>query len=215
MHRTIRPRWSHLWPASAGLVLLALLCLSLPPISETRGAPLATPVIFSASGANPAAIQATVDAYRTALGGVNNGVGGTFPNGRREINWDGVPDASAAPNNLPPDFFNVNSPRGVILSTPGSGLQVSANSGVAPVRFGNINANYPTIFQTFSPQRLFTALGSNVVDVTFFVPGTTTPATVGGFGAVFTDVDNANTTSIQYFDANGVSLSTSFAPTTS
>ncbi len=56
-------------------------------------------------------------------------------------------------------------------------------------------------------------MGSNVLDVTFFVPGSTTPAKVTGFGAVFTDVDNASTTSIQYFDAAGTSLGTYFVPT--
>ena len=81
-----------------------------------------------------------------------------------------------------------------------------------PVEFGNINATYPTHFTTFSAQRLFTAVGSNVLDVTFFVPGSATPAKVTGFGAVFTDVDNASTTSIQYFDTAGLSLGTYFVP---
>src|SRR5437867_10363204 len=163
---------------------------------------LAAAVTFSGTGANAASLQTTVDAYRTALGTLNANVAGSFPSGRREINWDGVPDALAAPNNLPANFFNVNSPRGVVFSTPGTGFQVSANAGVAPVRFDNINPTYSSIFQTFSPQRLFTALGSNVLDVNFFVPGSTTPATVSGFGAVFTDVDLPNVTSIQYFDTN-------------
>jgi len=44
------------------------------------------------------------------------------------------------------------------------------------------------------------------MDVGFFVAGSTTPATVRGFGAVFTDVDLANTTTIQFFDAAGTSL---------
>src|SRR5438093_3403006 len=163
---------------------------------------LAAAVTFSGTGANAASLQTTVDAYRTALGTLNANVAGSFPSGRREINWDGVPDALAAPNNLPANFFNVNSPRGVVFSTAGTAFQVSATaaSGTA-VEFGNLNATYTSIFQTFSPQRLFTALGSNVVDVTFFVPGSTTPATTSGFGAVFTDVDLASTTSIQYFDA--------------
>jgi hypothetical protein len=169
-------------------------------------------VTFSASGVNPASIQTTVDAFRTALGTLNANVAGSFPSGRREINWDGVPDALAAPNNLPANFFNVNSPRGVVFSTPGTGFQVSANAGVGPVQFDNINATYSAIFQTFSPQRLFTALGSNIVDVNFFVPGSTTPATTSGFGAVFTDVDLASVTSIQYFDAVGNSLGSSFVP---
>src|SRR5438477_12656801 len=95
----------------------------------------AAAIIFSSSGANPAAIQPTVDAYRAALGALNPNVAGSFGSGRREINWDGVPDALAAPNNLPVNFFNVNSPRGVILSTPGTGLQVSANAVIAPIEF--------------------------------------------------------------------------------
>ena len=166
------------------------------------------PIVRQACGANAAGIQATVDQFRTDLGALNANVVGSFPSGRREINWDGVPNASAAPNNLPADFFNVNSPRGVVFSTPGTGFQVSANAGIAPIEFDNINATYSATFTTFSPQRLFTALGSNVLDVNFFVPGSTTPATTSGFGSVFTDVDVATATSIQYFDAQGVSLGT-------
>jgi hypothetical protein len=174
----------------------------------------AVPIVEQGSGANPAGIQATVDAFRADLGNpLNPNVAGSFPSGRREINWDGVPNNFAAPNNLPPDFFNVNSPRGTVFSTPGTAVQVSANAGVAPVRFDTINPTYSSIFQTFSAQRLFTAVGSNIVDVNFFVPGSSNPATVSGFGSVFTDVDLASTTSIQYFNANGASLGTFFAPT--
>src|SRR5215510_7611131 len=74
---------------------------------------------FSASGANPAAILATVDSYRAALGTLNPNVAGSFGTGRREINWDGVPDGFSAPNNLPANFFNANSPRGAVFFTPG------------------------------------------------------------------------------------------------
>jgi len=136
----------------------------------------------------------------------------SFGSGRREINWDGVPDALSAPNNLPANFFNVNSPRGVVFSTPGTGFQVSANAGVAPVRFDTINPGYSAIFQTFSPQRLFAALSSTITDVSFFVPGSTTPSFTSSFGAVFTDVDLANTTGIQFFDTQNNSLGTFSAP---
>ncbi|MEO7649435.1 MAG: hypothetical protein ABIZ80_03130 [Bryobacteraceae bacterium] len=173
----------------------------------------AAPITFSASGANPAGIQATVDSFRSALGPLNPNVAGAFGTGRREINWDGVPDALSSPNNLPANFFNVNSPRGVVFSTPGSGFQTSANAGIAPIEFDNINPTYSGIFQTFSPQRLFTSLGSNIIDVNFFVPGSNTASSTSGFGAVFTDVDLANTTSIEFFNTGGQSLGTFFAPT--
>ncbi len=140
-----------------------------------------------------------MDQFRAEVGGTNNGVGGTFTSGRREVNWDGVPDSFSAPNNLPANFFNVNSARGVVFSTPGSGFQVSVRSGnptVTAHRFGNINPNYPFDFQTFSPERLFTALGSTITDVTFFVPGTSSLAFTNGFGVVFTDVDSTTSTTL-------------------
>lgn len=190
------------------LPLAALACLL-----ELCSPAAAAPVVFTAAGANPASIQGTVDAYRAALGALNPNVGGSFGSGRREINWDGVPDTFSAPNSLPANFFNANSPRGAVFSTPGTGFQVSGNTGVAPVRFDNINPTYSSQFQTFSPQRLFTAVGSNILDVNFFVAGTNTPATVSGFGAVFADVDLAGVTSIQFFDQNNLLLGTFFAPT--
>ena len=50
----------------------------------------AAPVVFSAAGTDPASIQGTVDSFRTALGGVNNGnAPGPLASGFREINWDG------------------------------------------------------------------------------------------------------------------------------
>ena len=164
---------------------------------------------FSSSGGGAAAIQASVDSFRAAIGGVNNGVGNPQASGRREINWDAVPAGFSSPNALPGNFFNVNSPRGAVFSTPGSGFQVSAASGGAtPVNFGNIDPSYATTFSTFSPQKLFTSIGSNITDVTFFVPGTISAATVSAFGSVFSDVDLANSTTMQFFSAANVSLGT-------
>jgi hypothetical protein len=74
--------------------LLALAILELGVSAAARAGGCA-PILFSAEGANAAAIQATVDAFRATLG-ANNGVGGSFPDGRREVNWDGTPDAQAA-----------------------------------------------------------------------------------------------------------------------
>jgi hypothetical protein len=56
------------------------------------------------------------------------------------------------------------------------------------------NPTYATTFSTFSAPRLFTPVGSRITEGLFFVPGTNgaIPATVTGFGAVFTDVDDPN-----------------------
>jgi hypothetical protein len=68
------------------------------------------------------------------------------------------------------------------------------------------------MFQTFSPQRLFSAVGSNVVEVDFFIPGSTTPAVVAGFGAVFTDVDRPGSARMEFFDRKGKPLGAFEAP---
>jgi hypothetical protein len=157
----------------------ALAALLLAPAA---GAALVT---FEAAGATPAAIAATSDAFRAAVGG-----------GRREINWDGVPGTVADPNLLPGNFFNSTSPRGAVFSTPGTGFLVSANAGGAtPTLFG-----FPNDFQAFSAQRLFTAVGSNITDVTFFVPGTAIAATTSAFAAIFVDVEVAGLTKMEFFD---------------
>jgi hypothetical protein len=70
----------------------------------------------------------------------------------------------------------------------------------APIKFDNINPTYSTLFTTFSPPRLFTALGSNVTNVRFFEPGSSTPATSSGFGSVFSGVGRSGQTRITYFD---------------
>ena len=166
-----------------------------------------------AAGATPASIQAAVDQFRADLGGLNPNNGQSFKNGRREINWDGVPDGGSSPNSILPDFFNFNSPRGVMFSstagpfvqgTIAQPMQVSASaaSGV-PTRFGNINPTYTNEFKAFSEQRIFTTTPeSNVLEITFFIPRTNIPATVNGFGAVFTDVDTP-ATHMQFYDQNG------------
>jgi hypothetical protein len=167
----------------------------------------ADPVIttFEAAGADAAAITPTRDAFRVAIGGgTTAGANGSFGDLRREINWDGVPAAFADPNLLPANFFNVNSPRGVVFGTPGTGFLVSANAGEStPTLFGFAND-----FQTFSPQRLFTAVNSNITDVNFFVPGTATPATTSAFGLIFVDVEVAGATRLQFFDQNNALIYT-------
>jgi hypothetical protein len=199
-------RWS-----GAVLAVLVLLAVS-PGGLSVNAAPTAAIVPTSATGDTAAAIRGAVDAFRQALG-PSNGVGGSYPGGRREVNWDDVPDSLAAPNALPGNYYNAQSPRGLVVGTAGSGFQVSASldSGVMP-RFGNLFPPYTAQYRAYSSPRLFAPLGSRRLEASFFVPGTTTPAVVSGVGIVFNNVDNPNTTSVELLDAAGRSLGEWFAP---
>jgi PEP-CTERM motif len=169
--------------------------------------------VFAASGTDATAITGAVNAFRNAIGGGNiAGPGALFGGVRREINWDGVPDGISSPNAFPGNGFNA---RGVQFNTPGTGFQnsSSAASGV-PVRFGNIDASYTNTFATFSAQKLFTPIGSNIMDVVFQLPNTTTAASTTAFGAVFSDVDLANTTSLEFFDLLNNSMGLYYVPNT-
>ena len=170
----------------------------------------ASPILttFEAAGSTVASITPVVDDFRAAIGGgTTAGANGSFGGERREINWDGVPDARADPNLLPADFFNTTSPRGVEFATPGTGFLVSADTGGAtPILFGFSND-----FQTFSAQRLFTAVNSNTTDVLFYEPGTNTSATTSAFGLIFVDVEVAELTKLEFFDNNGTLIYSHYA----
>lgn len=174
--------------------------------------------IFQAAGPNVASIQGTVDAFRNALGNLNANEPGSRGSGRREINWDGVPDEFSDPNLFPRDFFNANlsgRARGVVFSTKRNRFLVSTDSDnptKTPVEFGRLNPTYLDQFATFSPERLFTALHSTVTVVKFFVPGEKTKALTTGFGAVFTDVDLKHKTKLEFFGKDGKLLHRQFVP---
>ena len=172
----------------------------------------AGPVVREATGTNAAAIQAAVDQFRTDVGSPNNGnATGSQAGGRREINWDG--GGAAAPAAQFPIPMTTFSSRGSIFFTPGTGFE---QSGQPTPEFGDINPTYAGQFAAFSSPRLFTALNSNVTDVVFHVPGDTTiPAAVTGFGSVFTDVDSASSTKMEFYAPDGSLIFERFVPATS
>ena len=212
--------------ATFGLLSMVLAVSQTAHAQHVPPTEFVAPVIFQAAGANAASIQSSVDAFRAALGDPNNGNNpGPLQTGRREINWDGGNPAildTTAPVTPFTTFLNT---RGSQFTTPGMGLSQAPPSGGPEgglaVLFGN--PTYANIFTTFSPSRLFTPVGSNITQAAFFIPGTngTVPATVRGFGAVFTDVDQPDgvgvdatraSTRIQYFDRNDELIFTSFVP---
>lgn len=158
-------------------------------------------------------IQAKIDEFKALLGPDNGGDPGTKgASGFREVNWDGLSDAESAPNLYTPNLFNSPAApraRGLVISTPGTALMVSADSNNpsnTPTGFGNINPTYSAIFPAFSGERLFSPVGSNIADVRFYVPGSNTKAAVRGFGAVYVDVDKLENAAFEYFDINDKSL---------
>lgn len=152
-------------------------------------------------------IAAKLDEFRAALGGVLNAPNAPpAASGRREINWDGVPAAVTNIDAFPADFFNVNSKRGAVFTTPGTGLRIDSTN------FAAVNAGLGAQFKFFSPKKTFMPVGSNQVDVIFKLVGTTTNGLVNGFGVVFSDVDRARSTTIEFFDANDVRIAVLVAP---
>ena len=217
---------------SAALSALSIaLLVQLPQTVKAQGntpkdpAPVA---VFQAAGPNAASIQSAVDAFRAALGNPNGNAAGPLPSGRREINWDGGGgvDATTAPVTPFNVFLNT---RGGQFTTPGIGLSQAPPSGGVQDGLAGLfnNPTYGGEFAAFSPLRLFTPVGSNITEALFFVPGSqgTVRATVRGFGAVFTDVDQPDgsgpgqkhgnrgaSTLMEFFDLNGRLLFSSFVP---
>jgi len=176
----------------------------------------ADPVVFQAAGPNAASIQGTVDAFRAAIGGANNGnTSGPRPDGRREINWDGGGSTQTAIVPSPFDGFLVT--RGGRFLTRGDGFVQAPAEGLAST-FNN--PSYATIFKAFSPVRLFSPLDSNVTTARFFIPGGgEVPAATSAFGVVFSDVDQQDgiwnhevTTVVLFYGAHGNLLYRAEAP---
>ena len=152
-------------------------------------------------------IAAKLDEFRAALGGSLNAPNAPpADSGRREINWDGVPAALTDIDTFPANFFNVNSKRGVVFTTPGTGFRIDSTN------FAALNAGLGAQFKFFSPKKLFMPVGSNQLDVDFKLVGTSTNGLVKGFGVVFSDVDRAGSATIEFFDANGVRIALLRAP---
>ena len=206
--------------AFAGVICLADAQTAVAQSYATK----AEPTVFQAAGPSAASIQSTVDQFRAKLGAVNNANNPGQPSGRREINWDGGSPTNATTTLTGTPLTTFLNTRGANITTRGSGFVQAPPSGLAST-FGN--SSYATIFQAFSPLRLFSPIGSNVTEVEFSVPGSNggTRAASTGFGVVLTDVDSPDgsgpgartgnlfpSTLIEYFGVHGELLFFSNAP---
>jgi hypothetical protein len=172
-------------------------------VSSGSNAPPFNRAVVLASGN----IADTVVAFRNLLGPSNGAAPGEQASGRREINWDG---AGANPfdnsNNFPAAFFNTNVTVGAVFTTDGIGFRNDST------KFLELNPTYGDEFRFFSANKIFSPVGSNLLDVLFQVAGQPTPAVSSAFGVVFSDVDVANATTVELFAQDGSSLGIIAAP---
>jgi hypothetical protein len=167
----------------------------LSPAGENFGSnPKPEVIVIKAAGD----IRAALEEFRNLLGQLNTTPGAV--GGRREVNWDGVPATFTNNNLFPADFFGSADPaapdarkRGIIYSTPGTGFRISDTN------FVDIKAEYASQFKAFSPKKTFISAGSTITDNFFKVPGTNVDASIQGFGVVFSDVNNASSTSMDFY----------------
>ena len=233
-HRPIRGATKLGWALGA-LGALSLLTVGPAAHAQGRASDDFAPTVFQAAGPTADSIRGTVEAYRAALGDPVNpdrsnnldpATGRAI--GRREINWDGGGANTNTDFPVTPFTLFLNN-RGALFTTPGTGLSQAPLSGGAQDGLEALfnNPTYGAIFSPFSTPRLFTPVGSNITEATFFAPGSngSVAATVRGFGAVFADVDQPDgsgpgkkrgnrqaSTLIEYFGVHGDLLFSSFVP---
>jgi hypothetical protein len=169
------------------------------------------------------------------LAGVK-GLVGPVATGHREVVWDGVPEDQRNLTNFSATFFDrqVAGTEGVqggviFKATGGTGEQVNdalatvlpdpatvgpPNNPNAPLGgdFSNLNPAYAGNLIAFTQNAEFAPLGTTTTDVTFHVASTMTKGFVIGFGVVFTSVDKAQASSLEFFDQNDVSIVKVFVP---
>jgi hypothetical protein len=185
------------------------------PLSPGNPVAAGTPMLFS--GVGTAAVTSALGDFRAAIGGVNNGDKTTQAGGFRAINWDGVKldgtDFGGGANTtvisngstvaIPQDRFQT---RGVFFGA----IYAVSNDG-----FTTVNPTTAGLFPAFSPKNTFAMFNDNGIDFKFVAPSASNTSLVSaasrGFGAVFLNVEEANTTSIQYFHGSTL-LDTVFVP---
>jgi hypothetical protein len=177
---------------------------------------------FQGGGSGQQSTSAALSGFEAAIGGSKNTTAAPQTSGFRTITWDGVKtngtDSAAGPNSTTVITSNTV---GIPLDRfQGSGVYFGAIYAVSAAdssgfTFTNTNANVSGLFPPFSTPNTFAMFNDNGIDFKFVAASATntdiTNAASRGFGAVFLNVEMANTTSIQYFNGNTL-LDTVFAP---
>jgi hypothetical protein len=178
------------------LIFSALFALALLTISCKRNEEEKNVTIINATGD----INTALNKIRNLIGGNLNTTTGVT-GGRREINWDSVP-ADMLGKKLPTDFFNTVGNNVPHTRQRGIGYTDEGAFMVSSQKFAEVNTAVANEFIAFSGANTFANVGAMLWDMVFEVPGQKVAANINAFGAVFSDVDVANTTYIEYFENN-------------
>jgi hypothetical protein len=144
-------------------------------------------------------LTAALAEFRHILGDSLNTVPGKT-SGRREVNWEGVTATLNNNDAFPFDFFGGTDPalaagrkRGLLYVNDGTTFRVDSSD------FAGIDASYPAQFNAFSGKRTFSGANSHITQLSFQIAGQATTAVIKGFGVVFSDVDEATSTTLEFF----------------
>lgn len=144
----------------------------------------------------PGTAKSAFDAFNLAIGA-----------NPRRITWDGVATPKPDPGR-PDDVFINNNTTGLNTTRfSNAGAFYDSTFAVANDGFASVNNTTGSgQFPAFSGTKTFAAFGDGITDKftieqRFVVPGagSTAPARVNAFGAIFEDVELANTSSIEFF----------------
>lgn len=150
------------------------------------------PVVVTSAGD----VTSAVTSFKAALGNNNTTTGVT--GGRREINWDGVPDSFAL-NDIPLDFFNPTGTGAVVQRQRGFVYDKEGSFRVSSAGFSELKTAAIADVQAFSGAKTFANVSAALWPAAFRVAGQNTLAAVKSVGVVFVGVDLANTSYIELF----------------
>jgi hypothetical protein len=163
-----------------------------------------TPAPFG--GVGTAGATAALKSFEAAVGGVDHGATSQpLTGGFRTINWDAVKldgtDSGGGPNTV---VISSGSTVGIPLDRfQTRGVYFDAIYAVSGDGFATVNPNVAGLFPAFSPKNTFAMFNDNTIDFHFVGPSpsnsTVVPAASRGFGAIFLNVRQPDTTSIEYF----------------
>ena len=186
-------------------IVIVLMAASIFFVSCKKNNQDKTVFVITASGD----IQDEINSFRHMLGDQLNTTTGVA-GGRREINWDAVPDSMVG-KALPGNFFNPTEPGAPVARQKGLAYSGGGEFRVSNANFTEVNNQAAGQFAAFSGNKTFANINRNLWETGFEVAGESKAASVKGFGAVFSDVDLPNSTSLEFFDGQ-TSLGKFFVP---